>query len=153
MFKNIVTSIIENTLSVTGLGKYTYYLEEGKEESKLESGIGFVYQIIIMSMILYYEKRQDRKDGLIFKITALSFLFVPLGFIAQLIARIGMYLQVSMIATYPLMIRTINNRIVRAGTLFVIMFSLFMTSSHFQFRNLERFVHRISYYFESFIWR
>ena len=61
-----------------------------------------------MSMILYYEKRQDRKDGLIFKITALSFLFVPLGFIAQLIARIGMYLQVSMIATYPLMIRTIN---------------------------------------------
>ncbi len=73
LFKNIVTSIIENTLSVTGLGKYTYYLEEGKEESKLESGIGFVYQIIIMSMILYYEKRQDRKDGLIFKITALSF--------------------------------------------------------------------------------
>ena len=59
LFKNIVTSIIENTLSVTGLGKYTYYLEEGKEESKLESGIGFVYQIIIMSMILYYEKRQD----------------------------------------------------------------------------------------------
>ena len=32
LFKNIVTSIIENTLSVTGLGKYTYYLEEGKEK-------------------------------------------------------------------------------------------------------------------------
>ena len=43
LFKNIVTSIIENTLSVTGLGKYTYYLEEGEEESKLEAGIGFVY--------------------------------------------------------------------------------------------------------------
>lgn len=63
LFKNIVTSIIENTLSVTGLGKYTYYLEEGKEESKLESGIGFVYQIIIMSMILYYEKDKiERTD-------------------------------------------------------------------------------------------
>lgn len=80
LFKNIVTSIIENTLSVTGLGKYTYYLEEGKEESKLESGIGFVYQIIIMSMILYYEKRQDRKDGLIFKITALFFSFRSVRF-------------------------------------------------------------------------
>ena len=101
-----------------------------------------------MSMILYYEKRQDRKDGLIFKITALSFLFVPLGFIAQLIARIGMYLQVSMIATYPLMIRTINNRIVRAGTLFIIMFfTIYDFFLIFQFRNLERFVHRISYYF------
>ena len=130
------------------------YLEEGKEESKLESGIGFVYQIIIMSMILYYEKRQDRKDGLIFKITALSFLFVPLGFIAQLIARIGMYLQVSMIATYPLMIRTINNRIVRAGTLFVIMF--FTIYDFFSFFNSEIWRDSFIEYhtiFESFIWR
>ena len=116
--------------------------------------IDLLTAIIIMSMILYYEKRQDRKDGLIFKITALSFLFVPLGFIAQLIARIGMYLQVSMIATYPLMIRTINNRIVRAGTLFIIMF--FTIYDFFSFFNSEIWRDSFIEYhtiFESFIWR
>lgn len=46
-----------------------------------------------------------------------------------------MYLQVSMIATYPLMIRTINNRIVRAGTLFIIMF--FTIYDFFSFFNSE----------------
>ena len=109
---------------------------------------------IAVLRILYYEKRQDRKDGLIFKITALSFLFVPLGFIAQLIARIGMYLQVSMIATYPLMIRTINNRIVRAGTLFIIMF--FTIYDFFSFFNSEIWRDSFIEYhtiFESFIWR
>lgn len=154
VFRTIVFSLLENTLSTLGLGKYTYYLEEGKETSELATGIGFIYQIFMMILVLYYEKDQNREDALLFKLTALSFLFIPLGFVAQLVARLGMYLQIPMLAAYPLMVRSIDNRIVRVGILLLIM--VFVVYDFHVFFNSEIYGDFYIEYrtiFESFVWR
>ncbi len=150
----IVSSIIEDTLSTIGLSKYTYYLEEGKEESELATGLGFIYKIFLMCLILYYEKKQDRERGLLFKLTALSFLIAPLGFIAQLIIRVGAYFQVSMLVTYPLLMRSIDNRLARA--LIILMVMTFTLYDFYTFFFSETWgLHFFEYHtiFESFVWK
>ena len=154
LLQNIVLHMVEETLSSLGLSKYVYYLEEGKETSELATGIGFVYQILMMCMVLYYEKKQDREIGLLFKLTALSFLFIPLGFVAQLFSRLGMYLQVPMIATYPHMVRSIDNKIVRVGTLLLIMaFTVYDFHVFFNSEIYGDFYIEYRTIFESFVWR
>lgn len=154
LFRSIAMRMIEDTLSSAGLSKYAYYFEEGKETSKLSSGIGVVYQMIIMCMILYYEKKQDREMGLLYKITAISFLFTPLSIVNQLVTRLSYYLQLPMLASYPSLVRSIDNKIVSVGILLLIMaFTLYDFQVFFYSNIYHDSFFTYHTIFESFVWR
>ena len=83
-----------------------------------------------------------------------AILFIPLGFVAQLFSRLGMSLQVPMIATYPHMVRSIDNKIVRVGTLLLIMaFTVYDFHVFFNSEIYGDFYIEYRTIFESFVWR
>lgn len=72
------------------------------------TGIGLIYSCILFIVVLYFSRFQVKETGLIFKIAILSFMFIPLSFLIQIVGRIGMYLEPATLIAYPLVIKYIK---------------------------------------------
>lgn len=108
-FQNFFSDKI-TLLTTTQFDKYEYYIGS---KSEINSGIGVITQFVFLMTILFSEKKQSRDNSILFKLSALGFVFIPLSFIVALIGRIGMYLNIITIAVYPLVLVNIKNKIYR----------------------------------------
>lgn len=81
---------------------YFNQYEVYQEAVVLGSGLGLVYIFIPFFLTLYYERFQIKETAMIFKLVIISFMFIPLGFIIQLIGRMGMYFLPATIIVYPI---------------------------------------------------
>jgi transmembrane protein EpsG len=102
--------------------KYNYYQERGK----INSGLGILFYSVIFILILYFEKIQSREIGLIFKLTIVSFLIMPLSLIILMTGRFGMYFAPATIIVYPSILINLNkpgNKIIISTIL--ILFTIF----------------------------
>lgn len=80
---------------------YFNQYEGYKEAVVLGSGLGLLFIFIPFFLTLNYERFQSRETALIFKLVIISFIFIPLGFIIQLIGRMGMYFMPATLIVYP----------------------------------------------------
>lgn len=85
--------------------KYSLYAGASKFE-----GTGFILSTLIL-LIIYYGKNQNVEKALLFKFVLISFLFIPLTQINDLIGRIGMYFSPAMIIVYPSILSEIKKSI------------------------------------------
>jgi O-antigen ligase len=82
-------------------------------------------------MILYYERVQNKETALIFKITIVSFMFIPLGLLIQLVGRVGMYFAPATIIAYPIILKNLRKPV--SKTIFLALLLIFTFYSFFQF--------------------
>ncbi len=119
---------------------YTYFENYTKYSISADSkyGISIVYSVGLFLLIIFYEKIQSKEISLIFKIAMISFMFLPLRLLIQLISRVGMYFEVATIVVFPLIFMSINKPIYKIIFLSIL---LFMT------------IYRFLPFFQSDIWR
>jgi transmembrane protein EpsG len=98
-------------------GRYDYYKEGG---STLNSGLGFIYIILIFICILIYTRYQNNE--ILFKIAIISYYILPLSFLIMMIGRVGMYLEPVLIAVIPILFATMSDVRVKYIASFVFVF-------------------------------
>lgn len=77
--------------------KYEFYQERGE----ISSGFGIIYYFIILILIIYYDRMQNREIALVFKIAIVGFLMMPLKLIILMFGRLMMYYTPALIIVYP----------------------------------------------------
>jgi transmembrane protein EpsG len=80
--------------------RYEFY----KDAGLIGSGLGVLYLFALFMLTLYYESTQNKKTALVFKIAIVSFIFIPLSLLIQLIGRVGMYFAPATIIVYPIIL-------------------------------------------------
>lgn len=109
--------------------KYTIY--QGGVE--IGSGLGILFLSMLLVFVLYYERYQVQENSLLFKIAILSFIFIPLGLIIMMIARVAMYFHPVTIAVFPLVISSIKEPWFKFFfALFLVLFTLYTFYQFFQ---------------------
>jgi hypothetical protein len=108
-------------------GKYEVYQDAGV----VNTGLSVLYLSILFIMTLYYERVQNKETALIFKITIVSFMFIPLGLLIQLVGRVGMYFAPATIIAYPIILKNLRKPV--SKTIFLALLLIFTFYSFFQF--------------------
>ena len=91
------------------INDYTYYLKDVESVSSPKLGAGFMLNIIIYFIVMYYSRFETKNtNNLLFKIAIMSFLIIPLGFSIQLIGRLNFYLMPVFLAVFPLVFDKMN---------------------------------------------
>lgn len=107
--------------------KYEYYQDAGN----ISSGLGFIYYSLLFIIVLLYEKKQDHKSSLFFKISVVSFIIMPLSIIVEMIGRLGIYFMPSIMIVYPNIVHKIS---IRSNKLiFITIFVIITFYQFFQF--------------------
>ena len=84
--------------------KYQSY----KDEGVLSTGLGFAFYAVVLIILLYNEKKQDREIGFIFKLVIVSLLVLPLSLVLEMFGRFWIYFTPAIIVAYPNLISKIN---------------------------------------------
>jgi len=110
--------------------EYMVYLDN--EEIKLGSGLGVVVQLCFLMFFLYAVKRQEHNISLFFKISIISFLFIPLSFVVDLIVRVGMYFSVANIISFSYVSKELKQTLIMK-MLFMVLLILFTFHNYINF--------------------
>lgn len=114
------------------LSRYETHLENDVV-LKQEIGLGVVLQFMILIIVIYYGKFQNKESSLLFKIYIISFIFIPLSMIIWLIDRTGFYFTIFSIAVIPIIASSMVNRnIAKFVPIVFIAFTLFKFYLFFQ---------------------
>lgn len=108
---------------------YDTYIGFGS--AKVVSGFGVLYFAALFLLTIYYEKFQNRKTALIFKIAIISFMFIPLGMIIQFLGRVDMYFSHATIIVYPIIHMKIKNPIYKITFIALLLFVTMYTFIQF----------------------
>lgn len=111
--------------------KYNEYI--GGNKAELGSGIGFIFTICAFLLLLFYDKHDNSNKSFFMKNLAISYLFIPLGFIVQLIARVATYFDLSGISGYLGLVQGHSGWSKLIGYVFLVLFCLFTIYGYFSF--------------------
>jgi len=112
--------------------KYEFY--QGPAGT-IGTGFGVLYSSGMFLLVLFYDKFQSNQKALLFKIAVISFMFMPLSLVINLISRVGMYFTPSIIIVYPRIFQTING--VGYKAIYIISFFVITAYIFFTFFNSE----------------
>jgi hypothetical protein len=116
--------------------KYAYYEDAGVTNS----GLGFIYYSILFIYTLYCEKFQSRKIALIFKLSIIGFLIIPLSLLVAMSGRVGIYFAPAIMVVYPALIEQIKNKNTKIIVgLFLIIITLFQFIQFFYSDNYKEY--------------
>lgn len=91
------------------INRYSYYEESGS----IGSGIGFLFITANFLILLHYQKYVHSRYKIIFNISILYYLAIPLTFAIIMVGRIGMYFSIASIAVIPIIASKISNKYIR----------------------------------------
>ena len=91
-----VSQIINNVIS-SYIPRYAIYDEAGT----VGTGLGIVFMVFILFMLLLYDQFQSREISLLFKIAILGMFTIPFSLIIMMISRINFYFLPVIIVVYP----------------------------------------------------
>jgi len=99
--------------------KYELYL--GPE--KIGTGLGIIFNIGVFLLLLFYLQNQKKDTTLVFKIAIISYFCLPIGLIMMMIGRIDMYFAPATLAALPIILMSIQNRLLKLtfGVLLIFM--------------------------------
>jgi hypothetical protein len=129
-FRSYITSRV-NQFIINYIPDYGIY--EGGAE--LGSGLGFAYTLLLFIMVLIYDRFQTKETALIFKLSIISFLILPLGFIIQLIGRVGMYFSPATLIVYSAIYSNLKKSSYKL--VFIVLLIFITLYSFFQFFNSD----------------
>lgn len=89
--QSIITQYINELIS-SNFERYEAYSEN--ESASLGSGIGFIFSILFFLTLVLSDRHKYSYESWTMKMLALSYVFIPLGFIIQLIGRLGLYFSI-----------------------------------------------------------
>lgn len=115
---------------------YERYLD--RDMGKIGSGIGFIFSLFLLWLIIIKLGYQVGEKHFLFKISILSYYFTPFAFINPMIGRIGMYFEPFMIVVFTAVLMLIRARNVRFAV--IALYSVIVLFSFYGF-------------FQSDIWR
>lgn len=98
--------------------KYSVYSENGN----LGSGVGTLYNFILLVSFLSVLSGLSLSERLIVKIASLTYFITPLSVYVVMLGRINFYFEMLFIVAMPLMVSQFRNTYFRYGLIFLIMF-------------------------------
>lgn len=98
--------------------KYLIYSENGN----FGSGVGTLYNFILLVSFLSVLSGLSLSERLIVKIASLTYFITPLSIYVAMLGRINFYFEMLFIVAMPLMVSQFRNTYFRYGLIFLIMF-------------------------------
>lgn len=113
------------------IGNYFSQYEVYTDPGVVGSGLGIIYSALLLILLLSYDRFQNKKTSIIFKIAIISFMFIPLSINIQLIGRIVMYFGTATIIAYPIILMNLKKTVYKI--IFVTTLMFITTFQFFQF--------------------
>lgn len=129
--------------------KYEYYQNAGVANS----GLGFMYYSALFILVLYYEKFQNREIAILFKISIIGFLIIPMALIVDMTGRFGIYFSPATIAVFPAIASKMKASIRIIFLVALIFFTLFQFLLFFNSENYYEYFFDYQTIFSSEKWR
>lgn len=104
--------------------KYVGYRDAGV----VNMGLGFLYFAVMSILTLYFLRLQNKETALVFMISIISFVLMPLALIIGLTARAGMYFVPATIIAYPIIFMKLKNPISK-----IIYLTIVLTATTYRF--------------------
>ena len=105
-------------------------------EFKVNVGLGFALNIGFYLLSLFYaQKDTDINNNILYQLTIISLLLIPIGFVVPLMSRLNFYLIPTMMAVFSITITKMNKSIIRFG--FISLFILFTCYQFYYFFQSE----------------
>lgn len=109
----------------------------------VDSGLGFLYFAVMSILAVYFVRLQNKETALVFMISIISSMLIPLNQIIGLIGRVGMYFAPATIITYSIILVDLKNPI--SKTIYVTLILTATTYRFFQFFYSETYKDFIIY--------
>lgn len=97
--------------NIVNLGIFNRYASYMQSNIDLSYGLGFLFNICLFLTTLYYYQIQRPEVRLLFIISFLVYLLIPLYSLAPIIARIAFYFSILSIVVYPITFHAIRSTI------------------------------------------
>lgn len=117
----IISPYINNIIG-SFYAKYMMY-EKGKG---VNSGLGYVYYAIMLIIIIYQGRKQDKDIRFYYIIAISGILVMPMRLIIEMLSRLGLYFIPASIIVYPNLLRNIKGKFDKiAFFMLIIVFTFF----------------------------
>jgi len=106
--------VLNISLFIPESGNFLSYIFERYESNFViedvspNSGLGIIYQSIIFFFVLFFMRKQPPENQLMFNISIIYLLLLPIGSLINLSTRINYYFQSSILVVFPLIIKSIK---------------------------------------------
>lgn len=118
-FKKIIASVSDRYVDYQVIGEFS-------------SGLGVIYVSGCLLLTLYFERSQNKKTALLFKIAIISYLLMPLNLIFDLSGRLVMYFTIATIIVCPIILINLKKPLYKYSYLsIIIMFTIYKFFQHF----------------------
>lgn len=107
--------------------KYATYEDAGV----LSTGLGYLYALAMLILILYFERLQNRENALVFKLAIIGFILMPLNMLIVLFGRLGMYFAPATLIAYPIIFKNLKRPPIKVMYLTILL--VFISYKFFQF--------------------
>lgn len=113
-FGSLIASYFNDLTSVLFNNRYEEY-NNGKNENLIEigSGLGVMFSITVLALIVLYDHIQTREKSFMFKISILNSLVIPFSLVINNIGRISLYLSPLIIVVFMAILISIKNMLLR----------------------------------------
>jgi hypothetical protein len=143
-------SILINFAVLNFYEKYDYY----QNAAEVNSGLGFIYYTLLFILTLYFEKFQTKEISLIFKISVVSFLIIPLALIVDMTGRLGMYFSPTLMIVFPMLYKSMNKIYYKYSFLIIlIMLTFFQFFQFFYSDNYKIYFFEYNTIFSAPVWQ
>ena len=129
-FRGFVLRLSSALLQFDEISKYDLYLTQSDSQYG-GKGFGIMLQMLVLCILLVYDKHEDTMQNWLLKLYQMSFVFIPLYTILPTFARLQMYFMLLGIGGVPMLIKTAKASMLNAViiVLFLMMILLGFSSA------------------------
>ena len=109
--------------------KYSVY----NESSELGTGFGLIFNAVLLLIILHSARPWDYIKSKLAMIAIIGYLFLPLGLVIMMLARVGMYFQPFTLAVFPIILSKSKSSLFRTSLIVsLIAMTMYLYTSFFK---------------------
>jgi hypothetical protein len=116
LFGNLYLSFIQETVNSYFPQYQTYF----GSKVEIASGAGLVFMGVLFLFVIYYSQFQNFQTNILFTLTIIGYLVIPIGLVIAMVSRIGLYFTPVSIVVYPLVINKMRGPFIKFFFIFFI---------------------------------
>jgi hypothetical protein len=117
---------------ILGIYFENYQVYDNMNTGKLNSGIGIIYNLVIITIILYYSIKEHGDILLLNKIAVISLLITAMGSVNIMMSRIGYYYIFALLVSIPYIVSKTENKVLKYGIITsYLLYVILLWYSHF----------------------
>jgi transmembrane protein EpsG len=107
----------------------SYYIYIGNDKGEINSGLGFLFNLFIYLIVVYFARFQEDERLLLFKLAIIGYMTMPFSFLNSMAGRIGTYFWIFNVTVIAILLSDMKRYdikyLILAGYMFIALMSFY----------------------------